>query len=102
MPEPVDETGTRLRHLGVCREQLLNEAGAQVQQMRDLLECARPTVLEVRELLTGYSYPGDHVPVMPVSATRALRAEERWLARLRDLMNAVDCYIPVPPRALDP
>jgi hypothetical protein len=37
VPEPVDETWGRLRHLGVRREQLITEAGSQVQQMRDLL-----------------------------------------------------------------
>jgi transposase len=46
VPEPVDETWARLRHLGVRREQLLTEAGSQVQQMRDLLECAWPAVLD--------------------------------------------------------
>jgi hypothetical protein len=36
VPEPADETWARLRHLGVRREQLITEAGSQVQQMRDL------------------------------------------------------------------
>jgi len=42
VPEPADETWGRLRHLGTCREQLITEAGSQVQQLRDLLECAWP------------------------------------------------------------
>jgi transposase len=46
VPEPVDETWARLRHLGTRREQLITEAGSQVQQMRDLLECAWPAVLD--------------------------------------------------------
>ena len=46
IPEPVDETWARLRHLGTRREQLITEAGSQVQQMRDLLECAWPAVLD--------------------------------------------------------
>ncbi len=46
VPEPVDETWARLRHLGVRREQLLTEVGSQVQQMRDLLECAWPAALD--------------------------------------------------------
>jgi transposase len=46
VPEPADETWARLRHLGIRREQLLTEAGGQVQQMRDLLECAWPAVLD--------------------------------------------------------
>jgi transposase len=46
VPEPADETWARLRHLGVRREQLITEAGSQVQQMRDLLECAWPAALD--------------------------------------------------------
>jgi transposase len=46
IPEPVDETWGRLRHLGARREQLLVEAGSQVQQMRALLECVWPAALE--------------------------------------------------------
>ena len=45
-PEPVDETWGRLRHLGARRERLMVEAGAQVRQMRDLLECVWPAALE--------------------------------------------------------
>jgi transposase len=46
LPEPVDETWGRLRHLGVRRARLVAEQVAQVQQMRDLLECAWPAVLD--------------------------------------------------------
>ena len=46
VPEPVDETWGRLRHLGARREQLITEAGSQVQQMRDLLECVWPAALD--------------------------------------------------------
>jgi transposase len=46
VPEPVDETWARLRHLGTRREQLITDVGSQVQQMRDLLECAWPAVLD--------------------------------------------------------
>jgi Transposase IS116/IS110/IS902 family. len=42
----VDETWGRLRHLGTRREQLITEAGSQIQQMRDLLECAWPAALD--------------------------------------------------------
>jgi len=45
-PEPVDETWARLRHLGTRREQLITETSSQVQQVRDLLECVWPAVLE--------------------------------------------------------
>jgi len=46
VPEPVDETWGRLRHLGTRREQLITEAGSQLQQMRDLLECVWPAALD--------------------------------------------------------
>ena len=46
VPEPVDETWGRLRHLGARRERLIVEASAQVQQIRDLLECVWPAALE--------------------------------------------------------
>src|SRR5438874_5890203 len=46
IPEPVDETWGRLRHLGTRREQLITEAGSQVQQMRDLLGCVWPAALD--------------------------------------------------------
>src|ERR1022692_532747 len=46
IPEPVDETWGRLRHLGTRREQLITEAGSQARQMRDLLECAWPATLD--------------------------------------------------------
>jgi transposase len=46
VPEPVEETWGRLRHLGARRERLIVEAGAQVRQIRDLLECVWPAALE--------------------------------------------------------
>ena len=46
LPEPADETWARLRHLGIRRARLVAEQTAQVQQMRDLLECAWPAVLD--------------------------------------------------------
>ncbi|MEO6509944.1 MAG: transposase, partial [Nocardioides sp.] len=46
LPEPVDETWARLRHLGTRREQLLEQHVACVQQIRDLLECVWPAALE--------------------------------------------------------
>jgi transposase len=45
-PQPVDETWGRLRHLGARRERLLTDAVAQVQQIRDLLECVWPAALD--------------------------------------------------------
>src|SRR4030095_14935911 len=46
VPEPVDETWGRLRHLGARREQLITEAGSQIQQIRALLECVWPAALD--------------------------------------------------------
>src|SRR5690349_1962935 len=46
VPEPVDEQWGRLRHLGARREQLVTAAASQIQQIRDLLECVWPAVLE--------------------------------------------------------
>jgi transposase len=46
VPEPVDETWGRLRHLGARREQLIGESTSQVQQIRDLLECVWPAALD--------------------------------------------------------
>ena len=48
-PEPADETWARLRHLGARREQLISDISGQVQQMRDLLECVWPAVLDTAQ-----------------------------------------------------
>jgi transposase len=49
VPEPVDETWGRLRHLGARREQLIVEAVSQIQQIRDLLECVWPAALDTAQ-----------------------------------------------------
>jgi elongation factor Tu len=54
--------------------------------------------LEVRELLNTYEFPGDDVPVVRVSALKALEGDEEWGKKLLDLMKAVDENIPEPPR----
>src|SRR3954453_24070259 len=46
IPEPIDETWGRLRHLGARREELVIDAGSQIQQIRDLLECVWPAALD--------------------------------------------------------
>ena len=46
--------------------------------------------LEVRELLSGYEFPGDDVPVIQVSALKALEGDEAWQAKIDELMEAVD------------
>ena len=57
--------------------------------------------LEVRELLDYYGFPGDDIPVVRGSALKALDEEEAWVAKIDELMAAVDDYIPVPERAVD-
>jgi len=54
--------------------------------------------MEVRELLTFYKYDGDNTPVIRGSALGALNGEEKWVAKVMELMDAVDSYIPIPPR----
>jgi elongation factor Tu len=57
--------------------------------------------MEVRELLSSYGFPGDDIPVVRGSALKALEEEESWVAKIEELMAAVDDYIPVPERAID-
>ena len=54
--------------------------------------------LEVRELLSRYGYPGDQVPVIPVSALGAFQGTTRWVASIGALLDAVDAYLPLPAR----
>jgi len=54
--------------------------------------------LEVRELLSQYEFPGDDVPVIRVSALKALEGDAEWGAKLLELMDAVDTSIPEPVR----
>jgi elongation factor Tu len=57
--------------------------------------------MEVRELLTKYQFPGDDVPVIRGSALGALNGEPEWEAKVEELMEAVDAYVPRPDRAVD-
>jgi elongation factor Tu len=57
--------------------------------------------MEVRELLTKYQFPGDDVPVIRGSALGALNGEAEWEAKIDELMDAVDKYVPRPERAVD-
>src|ERR1700751_4788702 len=54
--------------------------------------------LEVRELLSEYEFPGDDLPVVRVSALKALEGDAEWGEKLLELMNAVDESIPQPER----
>ncbi|MBQ0977530.1 elongation factor Tu [Micromonospora zamorensis] len=57
--------------------------------------------LEVRELLSSQEYPGDDLPVVRVSALKALEGDPEWTGKLLDLMTAVDTSIPQPEREVD-
>jgi elongation factor Tu len=65
------------------------------EELLDLVE------LEVRDLLTQYGFPGDDVPVVRVSALKALEEEPTAMNQIMDLMKAVDEYIPEPVREMD-
>jgi elongation factor Tu len=64
-------------------------------ELLDLVE------LEVRELLTSYEFPGDDVPVIRVSALKALEGDEEAKAQIMELLEAVDTSIPEPTRDVD-
>ncbi|MCZ0755260.1 elongation factor Tu [Anoxybacillus sp. J5B_2022] len=57
--------------------------------------------MEVRDLLSEYDFPGDEVPVIKGSALKALEGDAEWEAKIIELMNAVDEYIPTPQREVD-
>src|SRR5438270_8005127 len=57
--------------------------------------------LEVRELLSKYEFPGDDIPIVRVSALKALEGDEAWEDKIVELMAAVDSYIPEPVRDAD-
>jgi elongation factor Tu len=57
--------------------------------------------MEIRELLSYYDFPGDTLPVIQGSALGALNGEPQWVSKVEELMDAVDEFIPLPPRAID-
>ncbi len=74
----------------------LNKADAvDDEELLDLVE------LEVRELLSEYGFPGDDTPVVRVSALKALEGDVEWQAKVLELMDAADSFIPEPVRELD-
>lgn len=62
------------------------------QEMLELVE------MEVRELLSFYQYDGDNTPIILGSALGALNGEAKWEEKVMELMDAVDNWIPLPPR----
>ncbi len=80
----------------------LNKVDISDPELLDLVE------MELRELLTSYGFPGDDIPIIRGSATKALEAcsencaiDDERLKPIMDLMDAVDSYIPEPQRAAD-
>ena len=65
------------------------------EELLDLVE------MEVRELLSEYEFPGDDIPVIRGSALGALNGEAEWVEKVKELMEAVDEYIPIPERLVD-
>ena len=57
--------------------------------------------MEIRELLSSYGFDGDNTPIIQGSATGALAEDPKWVAKIDELMDAVDTYIPLPPRPVD-
>src|SRR6059036_1131388 len=57
--------------------------------------------MEVRELLSNYEFPGDDVPVVHVSALKALEGDPEWTSKILELTKALDDYIPEPERDVD-
>jgi len=69
--------------------------------MVDDAELLELVEMEIRELLSFYKYDGDNTPVIQGSALGALNGEEKWVAKVDELMEAVDTYIELPPRDVD-
>ena len=65
------------------------------EEMLELVE------MEMRELLSQYDYDGDETPIIRGSALGALNGEPEWTDKVMELMNAVDTWIPLPPRDVD-
>ena len=65
------------------------------EELLDLVE------MEIRELLTEYGYDGDNTPIIRGSALKALEGDPAWTAKIDELMDAVDEWIPTPERDND-
>jgi elongation factor Tu len=64
-------------------------------ELLDLVE------MEIRELLSFYEFPGDTTPIIRGSALGGLNLDEKWVSKIMELMDAVDTFIPIPPRMVD-
>jgi elongation factor Tu len=65
------------------------------EEMLDLVE------MEMRELLSFYEYDGDNTPIIRGSALGGLNGDAKWEDKIMELMDAVDSYIPIPPRDVE-
>ena len=65
------------------------------EEMIELVE------MDVRELLDEYEYDGENTPIIKGSALGALNGDEKWVKSVIELMEAVDTWIPLPPRDID-
>lgn len=65
------------------------------EELLDLVE------MEIRELLSFYQFDGDNTPVIRGSALGGLNGEPEWVDKIMELMDAVDTWIPIPPREVD-
>ncbi|MEI6766465.1 MAG: elongation factor Tu [Bacteroidota bacterium] len=65
------------------------------EELLDIVE------MEIRERLTFYGFDGDNTPIIRGSALGGLNKEPQWIEKIMELMDAVDSYIPLPPREVD-
>ena len=65
------------------------------EEMLELVE------MDMRDLLSQYEYDGDNTPVIRGSALGALEGDPKWVEKVMELMDAVDTWIPLPPRDVD-
>ncbi|MGM9815497.1 MAG: elongation factor Tu [Lepagella sp.] len=65
------------------------------EEMLELVE------MDMRDLLSQYEYDGDNTPIIRGSALGALEGDPKWVAKVMELMDAVDTWIPLPPRDVD-
>jgi elongation factor Tu len=64
-------------------------------ELLDLVE------MEIRELLSFYQFDGDNTPIIRGSALGGLNNDAKWVEKIMELMDAVDTYIPIPPREVE-
>jgi elongation factor Tu len=65
------------------------------EELLDIVE------MEIRELLSFYEFDGDNTPIIRGSALGGLNLDDKWVPKIMELMDAVDNYIPIPPRQVD-